>query len=195
MTETNSEVSEVRTEVVDSEPRWYVVHTYSGYEKKVMDSINKTVANRHLEEQILEVKVPVETVYELKANGAKKAVERKIFPGYVLVNMVMNEDTWYVVRNIRGVTGFVGPGSKPVPLTEEEMKPYGLTSNNSSESGKNVVVNLKVGDIITVVSGAWAGTVKAIQSVNESRQTVTINVDMFSRETPVELSFSEVKKM
>ncbi|MGN0408283.1 MAG: transcription termination/antitermination protein NusG [Bacteroides sp.] len=195
MTETNSEVSEVRTEAVDSEPRWYVVHTYSGYEKKVMDSINKTVANRHLEEQILEVKVPVETVYELKANGTKKAVERKIFPGYVLVNMVMNEDTWYVVRNIRGVTGFVGPGSKPVPLTEEEMKPYGLTSNNSSESGKNVVVNLKVGDIITVVSGAWAGTVKAIQSVNESRQTVTINVDMFSRETPVELSFSEVKKM
>ena len=109
--------------------------------------------------------------------------------------MVMNEDTWYVVRNIRGVTGFVGPGSKPVPLTEEEMKPYGLTSNDSSESDKNVVVNLKVGDIVTVTGGAWAGSVKAIQSVNESRQTVTINVDMFSRETPVEISFSEVKKM
>lgn len=194
MAETNSEVSEVRAEV-NSEPRWYVVHTYSGYENKVMDSISKTIANRHLEDQILDVRVPVETVYELRANGTKKAVERKIFPGYVLVNMVMNEDTWYVVRNIRGVTGFVGPGSKPVPLTEEEMKPYGLTSNDSSESNKNVVVNLKVGDIVTVTGGAWAGSVKAIQSVNESRQTVTINVDMFSRETPVEISFSEVKKM
>ena len=194
MAETNSEVSEVRAEV-NSEPRWYVVHTYSGYENKVMDSISKTIANRHLEDQILDVRVPVETVYELRANGTKKAVERKIFPGYVLVNMVMNEDTWYVVRNIRGVTGFVGPGSKPVPLTEEEMKPYGLTSNDSSESDKNVVVNLKVGDIVTVTGGAWAGSVKAIQSVNESRQTVTINVDMFSRETPVEISLSEVKKM
>lgn len=194
MAETNSEVSEVRAEV-NSEPRWYVVHTYSGYENKVMDSISKTIANRHLEDQILDVRVPVETVYELRANGTKKAVERKIFPGYVLVNMVMNEDTWYVVRNIRGVTGFVGPGSKPVPLTEEEMKPYGLTSNDSSESDKNVVVNLKVGDIVTVTGGAWAGSVKAIQSVNESRQTVTINVDMFRRETPVEISFSEVKKM
>ena len=194
MAETNSEVSEVRAEV-NSEPRWYVVHTYSGYENKVMDSISKTIANRHLEDQILDVRVPVETVYELRANGTKKAVERKIFPGYVLVNMVMNEDTWYVVRNIRGVTGFVGPGSKPVPLTEEEMKPYGLTSNDSSESDKNVVVNLKVGDIVTVTGGAWAGSVKAIQSVKESRQTVTINVDMFSRETPVEISFSEVKKM
>lgn len=194
MAETNSEVSEVRAEV-NSEPRWYVVHTYSGYENKVMDSISKTIANRHLEDQILDVRVPVETVYELRANGTKKAVERKIFPGYVLVNMVMNEDTWYVVRNIRGVTGFVGPGSKPVPLTEEEMKPYGLTSNDSSESDTNVVVNLKVGDIVTVTGGAWAGSVKAIQSVNESRQTVTINVDMFSRETPVEISFSEVKKM
>ena len=194
MAETNSEVSEVRAEV-NSEPRWYVVHTYSGYENKVMDSISKTIANRHLEDQILDVRVPVETVYELRANGTKKAVERKIFPGYVLVNMVMNEDTWYVVRNIRGVTGFVGPGSKPVPLTEEEMKPCGLTSNDSSESDKNVVVNLKVGDIVTVTGGAWAGSVKAIQSVNESRQTVTINVDMFSRETPVEISFSEVKKM
>ena len=194
MAETNSEVSEVMAEV-NSEPRWYVVHTYSGYENKVMDSISKTIANRHLEDQILDVRVPVETVYELRANGTKKAVERKIFPGYVLVNMVMNEDTWYVVRNIRGVTGFVGPGSKPVPLTEEEMKPYGLTSNDSSESDKNVVVNLKVGDIVTVTGGAWAGSVKAIQSVNESRQTVTINVDMFSRETPVEISFSEVKKM
>lgn len=194
MAETNSEVSEVKAEV-NSEPRWYVVHTYSGYENKVMDSISKTIANRHLEDQILDVRVPVETVYELRANGTKKAVERKIFPGYVLVNMVMNEDTWYVVRNIRGVTGFVGPGSKPVPLTEEEMKPYGLTSNDSSESDKNVVVNLKVGDIVTVTGGAWAGSVKAIQSVNESRQTVTINVDMFSRETPVEISFSEVKKM
>lgn len=144
MAETNSEVSEVRAEV-NSEPRWYVVHTYSGYENKVMDSISKTIANRHLEDQILDVRVPVETVYELRANGTKKAVERKIFPGYVLVNMVMNEDTWYVVRNIRGVTGFVGPGSKPVPLTEEEMKPYGLTSNDSSESDYVILMHMCYG--------------------------------------------------
>lgn len=193
MAETNSEVSEVRAEE-NSEPCWYVIHTYSGYENKVMDSIKKTVMNRNLGDEILDVRVPVERVTELRANGTKKEVERKIFPGYVLVNMIMNEDTWYVIRNIRGVTGFVGPGSKPVPLTEEEMKPYGLTEDDASV-GKNVVVDFKVGDIVTVVSGAWEGNVKAIQSINQNKKTVTINVDLFSRETPVDISFSDIKKM
>ena len=108
-----------------SEAKWYVVHTYSGYENKVKANIEKTIENRHLEDQILEVRVPLQEVVEMK-NGAAKQVQKKMFPGYVLINMIMNDDTWYVVRNTRGVTGFVGPGSKPVPLTEEEMKPLGI---------------------------------------------------------------------
>ena len=108
-----------------AEANWYVVHTYSGYENKVKANIEKTIENRHLEEEILEVRVPMQDVVEMK-NGAKKNVQKKLFPGYVLINMVMNDDTWYVVRNTRGVTGFVGPGSKPVPLTEAEMKPAGI---------------------------------------------------------------------
>ena len=108
-----------------SEAKWYVVHTYSGYENKVKANIEKTIENRHLEDQILEVRVPLEDVVEMR-NGVSKQVQRKMFPSYVLINMVMNDDTWYVVRNTRGVTGFVGPGSKPVPLTEEEMKPLGI---------------------------------------------------------------------
>jgi transcriptional antiterminator NusG len=193
MADSNPEVSEIKAED-NSEPRWYVVHTYSGYENKVMDSINKTVMNRNLEEQILEVRVPLETVYELKANGTRKAVERKIFPGYVLIRMIMNEDTWYVVRNIRGVTGFVGPGSKPVPLTAEEMKPYGLV-DEADTSKARLVVDFKVGDTVMVTSGAWEGVVKPVLSMNMKRQTVTINVGVFGRETPTEISFSEVKKV
>ena len=108
---------------------WYVVHTYSGYENKVKANIDKTIENRHLEDQILEVRVPMQDVFEMK-NGAKKQVSKKMFPGYVLINMIMNDDTWYVVRNTRGVTGFVGPGSKPVPLTEEEMMPLGIKKEN-----------------------------------------------------------------
>lgn len=195
MAETNSEVSAIEVMADEnSEPRWYVVHTYSGYENKVMDSIRKTVANRHLEDQIVDVTIPLEKVTEIKSNGTKKVVDRKIFPGYVLVNMILNEDTWYVVRNIRGVTGFVGPGSKPVPLTEEEMKPYGLTADGSTSSG-SIVTDFQVGDLIKVVSGPWEGNEKAIQSVNESRQTVTIVEDMFGRETKIEINFSDIKKM
>ena len=125
-----------------AEANWYVVHTYSGYENKVKANIEKTIENRHLEEQILEVRVPLQDVVEMK-NGARKQVQKKMFPGYVLINMVMNDDTWYVVRNTRGVTGFVGPGSKPVPLTEEEMRPLGIRS-------ENVVVDFKEGDTVTV---------------------------------------------
>ncbi len=168
-----------------AESNWYVVHTYSGYENKVKANIEKTIENRHLENEILEVRVPMEDVVEMK-NGQRKPVTRKMFPGYVLVNMVMNDDTWYVVRNTRGVTGFVGPGSKPVPLTEAEMRPLGIRQ-------ENVVVNFGVGDMISVVSGAWADTVGVVQSMNEARQTVTINVEMFGRETPVEIDYADVK--
>ena len=138
-----------------SEVNWYVVHTYSGYENKVKANIEKTIENRHLEDQILEVRVPMEEVVEVK-NGTKKQVLRKLFPGYVLINMIMNDDTWYVVRNTRGVTGFVGPGS---------------------------------------TGGAWKDTTGLIQSINDTKQMVTINVELFGRETPVEISFAEVKKM
>ena len=170
-----------------SEAKWYVVHTYSGYENKVKANIEKTIENRHLEEQILEVRVPLQDVVEMK-NGTRKQVQKKMFPGYVLINMVMNDDTWYVVRNTRGVTGFVGPGSKPVPLTEEEMRPLGIQS-------ENVVVDFKEGDTVTVTGGVWADTVGGIQDINQGKQCVTINVDLFGRETPVEISFSEIKKM
>lgn len=111
-----------------AEAKWYVAHTYSGYENKVKADLEKTIENRHLEDEILEVRVPMQEVVEMK-NGAKKTVQKKLFPGYVLVNMIMNDDTWYVVRNTRGVTGFVGPGSKPVPLSEAEMKPLGIKSD------------------------------------------------------------------
>ena len=170
-----------------SEARWYVVHTYSGYENKVKANIDKTIENRHLEEQILEVRVPMQEVVELK-NGMQKASQKKMFPGYVLIHMIMNDDTWYVVRNTRGVTGFVGPGSKPVPLTDEEMIPLGIKQDN-------VVVDFVEGESIRVVSGAWADTVGVIQSLNVQKQSLTINVELFGRETPVEISFADVKKL
>ncbi len=170
-----------------AEAHWYVVHTYSGYENKVKANIDKTIENRHLEDQILEVRVPLQEVVELK-NGAKKQVQKKMFPGYVLINMIMNDDTWYVVRNTRGVTGFVGPGSKPVPLTEVEIRTLGIKSDN-------IVVDFAVGDTVVVIGGVWKDTVGVIRTMNESKQIVTINVDLFGRETPVEISFSDVKKM
>lgn len=170
-----------------SETNWYVVHTYSGYENKVKANIEKTIENRHLEEQILEVRVPMQEVMELK-NGAKKQVQKKMFPGYVLINMIMNDDTWYVVRNTRGVTGFVGPGSKPVPLTEAEMKPLGIKV-------EDVVVDFKEGDTVAVIAGVWKDTVGVVQTMNHSKQILTINVEMFGRETSVEIGFADVKKV
>ena len=170
-----------------AEAHWYVVHTYSGYENKVKANIDKTIENRHLEDQILEVRVPMQDVVELK-NGANKTVSKKMFPGYVLINMVMNDDTWYVVRNTRGVTGFVGPGSKPVPLSEAEMKPLGIKSDNVS-------IDFTEGDTIVVVAGAWKDTVGAVYKIDYNKQTVTINVELFGRDTPVEISFSEVRKL
>ena len=150
-----------------AEAKWYVVHTYSGYENKVKANIDKTIENRHLEDEILEVRVPMQEV---------------------LIHMIMNDDTWYVVRNTRGVTGFVGPGSKPVPLTDEEMAPLGIQK-------EDIVVDFEEGDTVTVTGGAWEGTVGMIQTINMAKQSLTINVDLFGRETPVEISFAEVKKM
>ena len=170
-----------------AEANWYVVHTYSGYENKVKANIEKTIENRHLEEQILEVRVPMQDVVEMK-DGQSRQVQKKMFPGYVLINMIMNDDTWYVVRNTRGVTGFVGPGSKPVPLTDEEMRPLGIRSDV-------VQMDYEEGDSVVVTGGVWKDTVGVIQAINENKQSVTINVDLFGRETPVEISFKEIKKM
>ena len=170
-----------------SEAKWYVVHTYSGYENKVKANIDKTIENRHLEDEILEVRVPMQDVVEMK-NGVPKTAQKKRFPGYVLIHMIMNDDTWYVVRNTRGVTGFVGPGSKPVPLTDVEMAGLGIKR-------ENIESDYEIGDTIQVIAGAWADTVGVVQSMNLQKQSLTINVELFGRETPVELSFAEIKKM
>ena len=169
------------------EARWYVVHTYSGYENKVKANIEKSIQNLHLEDQILSVEVPLEDVVEVR-NGQKKVVSRKMFQGYVLLHMVMNDETWYVVRNTRGVTGFVGPESKPVPLTEAEMANLGIRE-------PELEIDFEVGDEVQVISGVWKETVGQIMSINMSKETVTIGVDMFGRETAVEISFLDIKKM
>ncbi len=171
-----------------SVPKWYVVHTYSGYENKVKANIEKTIENRNLGEQILEVRVPMEDVIEVR-NGVKKNVQKKLFPGYVLIHMIYNDDTWYVVRNTRGVTGFVGPGSELVPLTEEEMLPFGVSSKEKVE------FDLQLGDNVAIIGGAWVDYTGVIYDINEAKQTVKLNIDMFGRETPVEISFSEVRKV
>ena len=169
------------------EAKWYVVHTYSGYENKVKGSIEKLVENRKLHDQILEVIVPLHKVYEEK-NGARKEVEKKLFPGYVLLKMFMNDETWYVVRNTRGVTGFVGPGSKPVPLSEAEIRAMGIDLTE-------VVVFVELGDSVTVIDGPFEGSVGVIKEVHDHKRTVIVNLSIFGRETPVELDYSKIQKM
>ena len=172
----------------EMQAKWYVVHTYSGYENKVKTDLEKTIENRHLENEILEVRVPMQEVTEGKEGGGRKTVNKKMFPGYVLINMVMNDATWYVVRNTRGVTGFVGPGSKPVPLEDAEMKPLGIKT-------ENVVINFEVGDTVSVIAGVWKGTVGVVQRMDMNKQTATITVELFERETPVEISFDEINRL
>jgi transcriptional antiterminator NusG len=171
----------------ESKAKWYAAHTYSGYENKVKVNIEKSVENRHLEERILEVRVPMEDVVEMK-NGVQKQVQRKLFPSYVFIHMIMDDDTWYVVRNTRGVTGFVGPGSKPVPLTDEETANFGVIRDN-------IKLEFAVGDTVSVVDGAWRDTIGMIQSINMQKQTVTIIVELFGRDTPVEIAFAEVRRL
>ena len=167
--------------------RWYVAHTYSGYENKVKMDLEKTIENRGLQDLIFEVSVPMQPVIEMK-NGVEKKSDKKMFPGYVLVNMIMNQETWYVVRNTRGVTGFVGPGSEPTPLSEEEIRSLGYRESE-------ILVDFAVGDTVTVTSGAWKDTVGVISEINDQKKTVTISVEMFGRETPVELSYGEIQKL
>jgi len=172
---------------MSEEPLWYVVHTYSGYESKVKANIEKIVENRGMHDQIHQVAVPVQDVMELK-NGQKKTVQRKVFPGYVLVKMYMNDDTWYVVRNTRGVTSFVGPGSKPVPLTEEEALSMGVEFPLE-------VLDFDLDDNVKVISGPFEDSIGAVKEINYHKRTVIVKLSIFGRETPVELDFVQVQKI
>ena len=165
--------------------KWYVVHTYSGYENKVATNIEKVVENRKLHDLIHAVMVPTEKVTEIKDNK-KREVERKIFPGYVLVKMVLTDDSWYVVRNTRGVTGFVGPGSKPVPLTEEEVLALGVNT-------QQVEINYSVGDSVKVIAGPLEGFIGLVEEIDKENNKVKVVVSMFGRETPVELELNQAE--
>ena len=187
----NDATNSLAGEEAQGEARWYVAHTYSGYENKVKTDIENTIKNRKLHDQILEVAVPVQEVVETKSNGTKKTVQRKLFPGYVLIHMYMNNVTWYVVRNTRGVTGFVGPESKPVPLTDAEMRTMGINVDIPSIT----TIDISVGEMIKVITGAWEGSVGEIKAINEGKQTVTIEVDIFGRATSVEIGFTDIQKM
>lgn len=168
-------------------PYWYVVHTYSGYENKVKANLEKAIHNRGFEDIILEVKVPMEETIEVK-NGKKKHVMKKMYPGYVMVKMILDDETWYVVRNTRGVTGFVGPGSKPIPLTDKEVRAMGV---------ENIPIKLsvEVGENVMVTSGPLESFVGVIKEVNPEKQKVKVVVSMFGRDTLVDLDFVQIKRI
>ncbi|MGN0707296.1 MAG: transcription termination/antitermination protein NusG [Faecalibacterium sp.] len=169
-----------------NEALWYVVHTYSGYENKVATDLQTMVENRRLQDLICDIKVPVEMVPEIK-DGKERMVERKLFPGYVLVKMVMNDDTWYVVRNTRGCTGFVGPASKPVPLTAEEVEKMGV------EAPAPLTVEFKVGDCVQITAGPLEGFMGQVEGIDLETLKVKLKVNMFGRETPAEVDIAQVE--
>lgn len=171
--------------MADQDARWYVVHTYSGYENKVASNLITTVENRNLQDLILEVKVPTETVTEIK-DDKEKQVERKLYPGYVFVKMVYTDETWYVVRNIRGCTGFVGPSSKPVPLTDEEVYRMGVES-------RVISISYKVGDTVRIIDGPLEDFVGTVEELDPDNNYVRVVVSMFGRETPVELELNQAE--
>ena len=167
-----------------SEARWYVVHTYSGYENKVANDLAIVVENRGMQDLIQDIKIPMETVTEIK-DDKKREVERKIFPGYVLIKMIVTDDSWYVVRNIRGCTGFVGPASKPVPLTDDEVAALGVEKHS-------VEVGYKDGDIVKIISGPLEGYTGTVKTVDTENNSVCVVLSMFGRETPVELELDQI---
>ncbi len=166
--------------------QWYVAHTYSGYENKVKANLEKAVENNGMQDLIKEIRVPVEEVVEIK-NGKRRTVQRKVFPGYVLVQMIMTDETWYVVRNTRGVTGFVGPGSKPIPLTQEEVETMGMEC-------RSMRIDIALGEEVRILSGPLEDFVGRVEEIDTLHQTVRVVVSMFGRETPVELEFSQIKR-
>jgi transcriptional antiterminator NusG len=167
--------------------KWYVVHTYSGYENKVKANIEKTVENRGIENMIFDVKVPMEEVVEQKGEE-QKVVQRKVFPGYVFVKMIMNDESWYIVRNTKGVTGFVGPGSKPVPLTDAEVESMGVEE-------RVIKVDFELGDNIRITSGPLESFIGVVEEINFDKRKLRVCVNMFGRETPVELEFHQVEAL
>ena len=170
----------------DMTARWYVVHTYSGYENKVKTDLEKTVKNRDLEEYFFEIIVPMEEQIEIK-EGKRKANLKKVFPGYVLIKMIVTEETWYIVRNTRGVTGFVGSGTDPIPLTDEEIRNMGFEE-------VPVNVDYEVNDSVQILNGAFKDFIGTVKEINKEKHKVKVLVSMFGRETPVELEFSQVQK-
>ena len=166
--------------------KWYVIHTYSGYENAVKTSIEKFVTGRGMEDKILRMEIPMETVTEVTESGTTKEVERKVFPGYVLIKMVMTDDTCHLVRNVRGVTGFVGSANKPIPLSEEEVLAMGMEKHE-------IVVNYNVGDHVKIVDGPLASFTGIVEEIEPEKNRVSVMVSMFGRETPVELELDQVE--
>ena len=178
---------------ISSELRWYVAHTYSGYENKVKANLEKIIENRNLQDVIVDIRIPVETVSEENGKDADgnpviKETESKIFPGYVLVKMKMSDATWHVVRNIRGVTGFVGPGSKPVPLTDAEVAAIGVET-------KQITLEYAIGDSVKVTAGPLKGFVGTVEEISDDKKKIKVLVSMFGRETPIELDSESAEKL
>ena len=166
--------------------KWYVIHTYSGYENAVKTSIEKFVAGRNMEDKILRMEIPMETVTEVTDSGTMKEVERKVFPGYLLIKMVMTDETWHLVRNVRGVTGFVGSANKAIPLTEEEVLAMGMEKHE-------IIVRYQVGDHVRIVDGPLASFTGVVEEIEPEKNRVSVMVSMFGRETPVELELDQVE--
>lgn len=185
-------VSEDRTHYDDetpTEPRWYVVHTYSGYENKVMEDLKKTIENRNLQNLILDVKYPTETVSEFTEGSKKpKVYQRKVYPGYVMVKMIMTDSTWYIVRNTRGVTSFVGSGNKPIPLTDEEVTAMGVER-------MSLKLDVETGENVRIVNGPFANFIGTVTDINVETQKVKLIVSLFGKETPMELDFIDIQKL
>lgn len=190
-------MSEVNTNIVsplegegirgDGQAKWYVVHTYSGHEKKVKVNIEKMVENRGMQDLIVDIIVPTEERVEMK-NGQRQVKTRKMFPGYVLIKMIVTNETWYLVRNTQGVTGFVGHGSDPIPLTTEEIGRMGIEK-------VYIDLDVEVGDTVRVISGPFEGFMAVVEEINKEKQVLKVKVSMFGRDTPVELEFSQVDRV
>ena len=173
---------------MSDDAKWYVIHTYSGYENAVKTSIEKFVTGRNMEDMILRMEIPMETVTEVTDSGATNAVERKVFPGYVLIKMVMTDETWHLVRNVRGVTGFVGSANKAIPLTEEEVLAMGMEKHE-------IVVQYNVGDHVRIMDGPLASFTGIVEEIEPDKNRVSVMVSMFGRETPVDLELDQVEVM
>jgi transcriptional antiterminator NusG len=174
--------------MAEEQARWYVIHTYSGYEAMVKDSLEKLIENNNLQENIFEIQIPTEETLEEKANGKKKLVERKKFPCYVFLKMIYSNDIWYLVTNTRGVTGFVGPQGRPLPLTEEEIKRMHL------ERPTTIITDFEIGETVKIIDGSFEGFIGTIDSIDVPKEKCKVTVSMFGRPTPVELDLAQIER-